>query len=54
MKLPFLGEVPLQLELREACDGGTPLVASRPETEAAKALVAVARGAAAALARLEI
>jgi ATP-binding protein involved in chromosome partitioning len=54
MKLPFLGEVPLQVELREASDSGTPLVASKPEAEAAKALVAVARGAASALARLEI
>jgi ATP-binding protein involved in chromosome partitioning len=54
MKLPFLGEVPLQAELREACDAGSPIVASSPGSEAAVALVAVARGAAAALARLEI
>lgn len=33
--VPFLGEVPLQLEIREKSDAGTPVVASDPEGAAA-------------------
>ncbi|MGE5246707.1 MAG: iron-sulfur cluster carrier protein ApbC [Verrucomicrobiota bacterium] len=50
MGLRFLGEIPLQPELREASDAGEPLVASSPETPAARAIAQAAREAAAALA----
>src|SRR5512139_80538 len=52
--LPFLGEVPLQMELREASDAGEPLVAKSPESPAAVAIAKAAAGAAAALATLDI
>jgi ATP-binding protein involved in chromosome partitioning len=32
MDLPFLGEVPIDLALRESSDGGTPLVVSHPDS----------------------
>jgi ATP-binding protein involved in chromosome partitioning len=51
--LPFLGEVPLQMELREASDAGEPLVAKSPESPAAVAIAKAATGAAAALALLD-
>lgn len=51
--LPFLGEVPLQMELREASDAGEPLVAKSPESPAAVAIAKAAAGAAAALALLD-
>jgi len=50
--LPFLGEVPLQVELRETSDAGIPLVTKDPDSPAARAIVAAARQAAASLARL--
>ena len=34
--MPFLGEVPLQMAIRETSDGGTPIVASQPESEQAQ------------------
>ncbi|HVK91131.1 MAG TPA: Mrp/NBP35 family ATP-binding protein [Mycoplana sp.] len=34
--VPFLGEVPLTLDIRETSDAGTPIVASSPEGAAAK------------------
>ncbi len=39
MGLKFLGEVPLQVELREASDAGHPLVMRRPDAPAAQAIV---------------
>ncbi|MEE2692896.1 MAG: Mrp/NBP35 family ATP-binding protein [Pseudomonadota bacterium] len=39
---PFLGAVPLYQELREASDAGAPIVASAPDSPAAKAVVAIA------------
>ncbi|MBV9736061.1 MAG: Mrp/NBP35 family ATP-binding protein [Acidisphaera sp.] len=39
----FLGEVPLLLAIRQAADGGTPIVAAAPESEAAQAYAAIAR-----------
>ena len=33
--VPFLGEVPLTIEVRETSDGGTPVVAANPESEVA-------------------
>ena len=53
MGLKFLGEVPLQPELREASDAGAPLVARDPDSPAARAIVRAASGAAAALAVME-
>ena len=41
--LPFLGEVPLDLSIREAADGGTPIVVSRPDSPQAKAFRDIAR-----------
>jgi ATP-binding protein involved in chromosome partitioning len=34
---PFLGEVPLLLDIRSSADAGTPIVAAAPKGEAAKA-----------------
>jgi len=41
--LPFLGEVPLDLSIREAADGGTPIVVSKPDSPQAKAFRDIAR-----------
>ncbi len=38
----FLGEVPLQLDVRTASDSGTPIVAAAPESPAAQAFAAIA------------
>ncbi|MGH7155564.1 MAG: Mrp/NBP35 family ATP-binding protein, partial [Acetobacteraceae bacterium] len=38
----FLGEIPLLLEIRTASDAGTPIVASAPDSDAARAFDAVA------------
>jgi ATP-binding protein involved in chromosome partitioning len=40
--VPFLGEVPLLLDIRETGDGGTPITAAAPQSEAAAAFRAVA------------
>ncbi len=42
MGVPFLGEVPLGIEVREAGDKGTPVVVSNPDSPQAKAFRAVA------------
>jgi ATP-binding protein involved in chromosome partitioning len=34
--VPFLGEVPLELEIRETSDAGLPIVATRPDSPHAK------------------
>ncbi len=39
---PFLGEIPLDLKIRETSDGGTPIVASAPESPQAKAYLDLA------------
>lgn len=44
--IPFLGEVPLQLKIRESGDAGTPVVAADPEGPEAKAFHDVARAVA--------
>lgn len=44
MGVPFLGEVPLALEIRETSDGGAPIVASAPESEHAKVYGTIAEG----------
>ncbi len=41
--LPFLGEIPLDLDIRLAGDGGAPIVASKPESPQAQAFRAIAR-----------
>jgi ATP-binding protein involved in chromosome partitioning len=54
MGLRFLGEVPLQVELREASDAGYPLVARYPDAPASQAIMRAASEAAAALAVLDL
>jgi ATP-binding protein involved in chromosome partitioning len=41
--VPFLGEVPIEQQLREACDEGAPVAASAPESASAKAFGEIAR-----------
>ena len=41
--LPFLGEIPLDLDIRMASDGGEPIVAARPDGPQAEAFRTVAR-----------
>jgi ATP-binding protein involved in chromosome partitioning len=48
--VPFLGEVPLLLAIRETGDAGAPITASDPESDAAAAFRAVAARLAPALA----
>jgi ATP-binding protein involved in chromosome partitioning len=45
--VPFIGEVPIDPQVRIGGDGGVPVVISHPESAAAKALVAVAQDIAA-------
>ncbi|HSL91681.1 MAG TPA: Mrp/NBP35 family ATP-binding protein, partial [Candidatus Limnocylindrales bacterium] len=52
MGLRFLGEVPLQMELRQASDEGRPLVSRNPDAPASRAIEKAASEAAAALAVL--
>jgi ATP-binding protein involved in chromosome partitioning len=47
----FLGELPLNIAIRETSDGGTPIVASKPESDEARAYRAIARQVAAKLDR---
>jgi len=42
MDVPFLGEIPLQLSIRESGDCGAPITASSPDSEAAAAFRAIA------------
>ena len=41
--VPFLGEVPLLIEVREGGDAGVPVVAAQPDSPAARAFDAIAR-----------
>lgn len=41
--VPFLGEVPLAMPIRETSDGGRPIVASDPDSPHAKAYLMIAR-----------
>jgi ATP-binding protein involved in chromosome partitioning len=43
-RVPLLGQVPIDLRLREAGDAGTPLVLSDPGSPAAKELTKIAEG----------
>jgi ATP-binding protein involved in chromosome partitioning len=42
LKADFLGEIPLDLKIRETSDGGTPIVASEPSSPHAKAYLEIA------------
>src|SRR5262249_44558152 len=44
--VPFLGEIPLELEVRVGGDEGRPVVAARPDSPEAEAFLAVARAVA--------
>jgi len=46
-KVPFLGEIPLDPDLREGGDRGTPIVASNPQSPVAEAFMRVASAVAA-------
>jgi ATP-binding protein involved in chromosome partitioning len=46
---PFLGEVPIDPKLREACDAGRPYVIEAPDSPASRAILAMAVTVAAAL-----
>jgi ATP-binding protein involved in chromosome partitioning len=40
--VPFLGEIPIDMALREACDDGRPIVATAPESPSGRAFLAIA------------
>ncbi len=50
--VPFLGEVPIDVRLRESCDAGMPLVARAPEHPVSVRFVEIAQAALANVARL--
>jgi ATP-binding protein involved in chromosome partitioning len=43
---PFLGEIPIDVALRQSCDDGRPLVAAAPESAAAKVFLEIAEAVA--------
>jgi ATP-binding protein involved in chromosome partitioning len=45
--VPFLGAIPMESSVRQSGDNGKPVVASKPESEAAKALKGIAKQVAA-------
>jgi ATP-binding protein involved in chromosome partitioning len=47
--VPFLGEIPLLLDIRTSADAGTPIMALAPESEAGRAYATVAKRVAASL-----
>jgi ATP-binding protein involved in chromosome partitioning len=53
-QVPLLGELPLDLRIREQADAGTPTVIGDPDSAAARAYMSVARKAAAQLALASI
>ncbi len=53
MGLRFIGEVPLQMELREASDAGTPILLAHPDSPATKAIESLAATAAAMMTALD-
>ena len=42
LNVPFLGEIPIDVALRQSCDDGRPLVATQPERPASQAYLAAA------------
>ncbi len=51
---PFLGEVPIDMALRQACDNGAPLAATAPDSPAGKAFAAMAEAVAGALSKPDL
>ena len=49
LQAPFLGEIPIEVALREACDAGRPFVVEHSDSPAAKAFLAIAEQVAAHL-----
>ena len=47
--MPFLGEAPLHILIRETSDGGAPVVATAPDSPQAKAFIDIAEKVRAAL-----
>ena len=43
MGIPFLGEIPMDTQIREGADTGKPLVATHPESPQAKPFIAIAK-----------
>jgi ATP-binding protein involved in chromosome partitioning len=43
LDVPFLGEIPIDVALRQACDAGTPLAAMRTDSVASRAFKTMAR-----------
>ena len=43
LKVPFLGEIPLNMEIRETSDAGTPITVSAPQSENAERFREIAR-----------
>jgi ATP-binding protein involved in chromosome partitioning len=43
LDVPFLGEIPIDIALRQGCDDGRPLVATSPQSASAKAFVEIAK-----------
>ncbi|NMM43000.1 iron-sulfur cluster carrier protein ApbC [Rhodospirillaceae bacterium KN72] len=43
LETPFLGEIPLDIEIRETSDGGTPIVETQPDSPHAAAYLSVAQ-----------
>ncbi|MGH6949856.1 MAG: P-loop NTPase, partial [Vitreimonas sp.] len=50
--VPFLGEIPIDVALRESCDAGAPLAATRPEHAVSQRFREIAQAALANVARL--
>ncbi len=42
--IPFLGEIPLHLDIRTHSDDGTPIVIAKPDSDHAKAYLGIAKG----------
>jgi ATP-binding protein involved in chromosome partitioning len=47
MEVPFLGEIPLSLDVRASSDSGAPVVAYRPDSPQAQAFIEVSKALAA-------
>jgi ATP-binding protein involved in chromosome partitioning len=50
--VPFLGEIPIDVALRESCDAGTPLVAAKPKHPVSARFREIAEAALGNVARL--
>ena len=50
--VPFLGEIPIDVTLRESCDAGAPLVTTTPTHAVAQRFIKIAQAALANVARL--